>query len=211
MAERIQGGLRSTADLATENLVRSAAAQGVEPLAVRLHPVVAQAPLVVAQTEAVGELVTGVSQDFKAQLRLQVRRSLAGGQTMDELQKAIGRALPGPGPFGKIATRAEVITRTEVTKTFQVAQQAQRETLASSGVTMRKQWLTARDGRVRPSHAALDGVTIPQDEDFDVGGWPAAYPMDPRLPAEESIQCRCSLATVFEEAPSPTPAGGVVV
>jgi hypothetical protein len=43
-------------------------------------------------------------------------------------------------------------------------------------------------------------VTVGLDELFDVGGNPASGPLDPALPAAESVNCRCTLVTVFPEA-----------
>ena len=45
----------------------------------------------------------------------------------------------------------------------------------------------------RESHLELDGTTIPIEEDFDVDGYPASFPRDPRLPISESIYCGCGV------------------
>lgn len=42
----------------------------------------------------------------------------------------------------------------------------------------------------------MEGVIVPVDEDFDVAGWPAAYPRDDRLPPDLAINCRCWLQAV---------------
>lgn len=57
----------------------------------------------------------------------------------------------------------------------------------------KKTWNTQRDSKVRDSHAKLDRVTIPINAFFNVGGHRAQFPGDPRLPPEESINCRCFL------------------
>lgn len=56
-----------------------------------------------------------------------------------------------------------------------------------------KIWHTALDERVRVTHMALEGVEIPVDEFFDVGGYPARMPLDSTLPIQETANCRCSL------------------
>lgn len=58
-----------------------------------------------------------------------------------------------------------------------------------------KDWVSVRDNRVRPAHLNTDlgQDPIALDEFFDVGGFPAQYPSDPRLPPQQSINCRCSL------------------
>lgn len=56
-----------------------------------------------------------------------------------------------------------------------------------------KIWHTALDERVRETHAKLEGVEIPINEDFNVGGYPAKMPLDWRLPVHETANCRCTL------------------
>jgi GNAT superfamily N-acetyltransferase len=57
-------------------------------------------------------------------------------------------------------------------------------------------WVTQRDERVRPAHAATDTDTIPLGSTFTVGGYPARFPGDPNLPIGLRINCRCFLAWV---------------
>lgn len=57
-----------------------------------------------------------------------------------------------------------------------------------------KNWVSVRDARVRPAHLDTDfSEPIPLGELFDVGGFPARFPADPRLPPSQSINCRCVL------------------
>ena len=57
----------------------------------------------------------------------------------------------------------------------------------------RKRWVTRRDDRVRPTHAAADGQTVPVGEPFIVGGWALMCPGDPAAPLVETAGCRCVL------------------
>ena len=58
----------------------------------------------------------------------------------------------------------------------------------------KKMWLSERDARVRRSHMAVDGVTIPIQEYFIVGDAAMMMPHDPEcLDARETVNCRCSL------------------
>ncbi|MBO6271860.1 hypothetical protein J6O48_03665 [bacterium] len=54
-------------------------------------------------------------------------------------------------------------------------------------------WLSQEDERVRPSHAAADGQTVPIDQPFIVGGYQLLFPGDDSLGADikETILCRC--------------------
>lgn len=54
-------------------------------------------------------------------------------------------------------------------------------------------WQSKRDERVRPSHVAVDGTTLPVGERFLVGRGLLLYPQDPSGPLEETINCRCRL------------------
>lgn len=56
-----------------------------------------------------------------------------------------------------------------------------------------KIWHTALDERVRRTHIVLEGKEIGIDEDFNVGGYPALYPLDSRLPISETANCRCTI------------------
>lgn len=56
-----------------------------------------------------------------------------------------------------------------------------------------KQWLTAEDDLVRPSHQDADGQTVPIGDQFDVGGEGADYPGDPQLSDAEAANCRCTV------------------
>jgi 2'-5' RNA ligase len=46
----------------------------------------------------------------------------------------------------------------------------------------------------RDTHMDADQQVAGPGEDFDIGGFPAAYPMDPRLPIEEAVNCQCYLS-----------------
>jgi hypothetical protein len=68
------------------------------------------------------------------------------------------------------------------------------KTAQALGVT-HMQWLSRRDGRVRPSHVRADGQVRRIDDEFEVGAWLLRFPGDPKdLPAswQEVAGCRCS-------------------
>lgn len=58
------------------------------------------------------------------------------------------------------------------------------------GIVYEKQWMATHDDRTRESHAELDGVSVPTDEEFPNGLY---YPGDPAGDPEEVYNCRCSL------------------
>lgn len=193
--------------LAVENTAAMLKAQGIEPLPSAGSPVVNINAIMAAQTEAVADMITGVTEEFRTATRRDLRRALSGGLSVRDFERRLGSTLPGPGVFGTVAKRAEVIVRNETADAFQIASEVERKNLGESGFVFRKRWVTSRDGRVRPSHAALDGVTVDAEEDFLVGGFPAAYPKDPRLPAGESINCRCVVVTEIDAEQSAAGSG----
>lgn len=86
------------------------------------------------------------------------------------------------------ARRAVTIARTE---TIRASNFGAITGARTSGVARRKEWMTAGDDRVREDHAVADGQIVPLNGMFTIGGYPAEYPGDPRLPADLSINCRC--------------------
>jgi hypothetical protein len=67
---------------------------------------------------------------------------------------------------------------------------------AETGETFWKEWLATTDERTRPSHRHADGQIRPLRESFNVGHADLAFPGDPTGPAEEVINCRCTLLTL---------------
>lgn len=59
-----------------------------------------------------------------------------------------------------------------------------------------KVWLSTEDQRTRPTHVEADGQRTLLSSPFRVGGAQLLFPGDPRGPAQEIINCRCSLLPV---------------
>lgn len=87
--------------------------------------------------------------------------------------------------------------RLALTETGIATELAQIETMRRNGVPG-KTWNTFEDELVRDSHQTLHGRTVAIDEPFDVNGHEGDHPMDPALPPEEIIHCRCWLTAAFE-------------
>ena len=92
-----------------------------------------------------------------------------------------------------IPSRARTIARTETLGANSAGQKASLDDTIEAIPGMKKIWLSAGDGRVRDSHASLDGKEIKATDDFDNG---LEYPRDPKGAAEDIINCRCSLLLV---------------
>jgi hypothetical protein len=129
-----------------------------------------------------GEIVDGVN---------------AGGST-DDIARMVDRALATTGSE-RWANRARVIAITEVTRAYGAGTTAAGlEQSRVTGRLLQKRWRTEHDDRVRASHRAIDNVTIPLYQPFNVGGYPMLFPGDPQGPADEVVNCRCDLVIVNE-------------
>lgn len=64
------------------------------------------------------------------------------------------------------------------------------------GEGFEQMWLATEDSRTRRTHKAADGQRVPLGQPFIVGGHELAFPGDPRGPAKEVIQCRCTTLLV---------------
>jgi SPP1 gp7 family putative phage head morphogenesis protein len=165
---------------------------------------------VVAYAESTaGDLVREWAEGVGRRVRLATTRAVAGGLTEREYLKAIRDAM---GDEGTVA-RVERIARTEVNRAYQQQRAANDEQLHDAGVDLVKRWVATLDDRVRDTHLAIHGQERELLDLFNVGGHAtfdtppkssaghkANGPMDPTLPAEESINCRCDVIYVDRAA-----------
>lgn len=92
--------------------------------------------------------------------------------------------------------RADTIARTELGGAANAGVAFVGDALAQLGVTSHKTWFAQRDPRTRDDHVDADGQTVPQAEPFVVGGYEMMRPLDPLGPAEQVINCRCTMMLV---------------
>lgn len=154
-------------------------------------------------------LVQGVSAQARTQLHGVMFRSAMGQQSPWEAQVEIARVLetePSKLSWGSVAAQAERIYRTEGLRAANLshAERIKQSAVSLPGAT--KMWLHGGGGKdPRPEHRALHGKSIPVDQDFewtDKKGrkFRAFGPHDSRLPAEQVINCTCTIVMI--------PAGG---
>jgi len=100
---------------------------------------------------------------------------------------------------------ADLVARTETMSASRKGSQALAE---STDLIAGKEWIATNDNRVRPWHAAMDGVVVPKDELFTVpSGWsgpphyqPSSYPRSVRVVGEDQpFNCRCDQTPVLRE------------
>jgi Phage Mu protein F like protein len=104
--------------------------------------------------------------------------------------------------------RATVIARTETIGALNAGRADAFSAVADDlGQPMEKLWLATSDSRTRRTHGGrwrqgneeghgADGQRVPVGSPFIVGGFPLAFPGDPTGPAQEVIQCRCTMLLV---------------
>ena len=87
-------------------------------------------------------------------------------------------------------SRAHTIARTEMGAAYgEAQQQTAHMAMDEYGFIVEKEWSTAGEERVRPSHEEIDGERRGIDEYYSNG---LMYPGDPNGPPEEVINCRCA-------------------
>src|SRR5699024_3025492 len=71
----------------------------------------------------------------------------------------------------------------------------QQQMAEASNIELLKDWNVRIDGRERASHRAMvDQEPIDRNAPFIVGGHPMQRPGDESAPAEETVNCRCSMS-----------------
>ena len=110
------------------------------------------------------------------------------GQSVPELTDAF---LGVMGSNRKAAIRN---ARTAVTSAQNAGAIGPCKKLQEMGIEVLLQWRSAHDGRVRDSHAHLDGVRIKPGETFPNG---CRYPGDPQGRGGEVYNCRCTLIKIL--------------
>lgn len=100
------------------------------------------------------------------------------------------------------------IARTETTRVQNSARQAVGQEGQKLGLNMWKEWISVDDGRTRGTkptdefdHLSMNGVQVPLDEPFDVGGEKMMYPGDVSMGASAGnvINCRCTVINIIKE------------
>lgn len=141
------------------------------------------------------QVAATVTQD----MRDQITTGVEAGETIDEIAARI-EAYENVGSM----VRGKMIARTEV---ISAMNRGAFESYRAAKVVPRKQWLTARDARVRGTkasdeydHVAADGQTVALDDPFIVSEETLLYPGDFNGSPGNVINCRCTVIPIFNEA-----------
>lgn len=121
----------------------------------------------------------------KQQIMKQVTSGILQGKSIANIAKDLRSNITNMGRVSAIRTARTATTAAENAGRIDTYKAAE-----EMGIKLEKQWLATLDSRTRETHAALDGVHIPNDDTFDNG---CDYPGDPDGPPEEVYNCRCTL------------------
>lgn len=200
LGQSMEGALRRAWDIGASTLPDAWTAAGIgETFRIGLDT-----RLLDIASQLTADLVRDVSQNFITLVSREIRLGALGALSVQETMRRV-RALLATQPdrlngrFGPILSQAERIVRTEIMRAYSLANEARTRQAAEIVPGLRKYWLATPDPRTRDTHMAAwmryrpggSVGPIPVKDDFIVGGFKAAYPYDPRLPARESINCRC--------------------
>lgn len=130
---------------------------------------------------------------IRAILEISVPEGWSAEQTAREIRKALVKDGITINQW-----RALRIARTEV---IAASNQGAMIGARAVDVPLQKYWIPTYDERTRDTHLPMEQQNPKEmDEAFLVGGvWPAECPGDPDLPAEEVINCRCTISFLVKE------------
>lgn len=161
--------------------------------------------------ELVQNISNGLRNDINTQLRLATLAQKSPFEAMKDITEKLGlKATDGvwgtrkrPEVVKGVMARAETIVRTEMTRILNLSQNTTQEQAASIIPGLLKRWIATADRRTRSTHLNAHRryfkAPVPINEPFRVGNSLLMYPGDPAGSARETINCRCTTATVVPE------------
>lgn len=129
----------------------------------------------------------GKNKVIRDALQSQMAQAAILGESQEKIIKRIQKVT------GQAEYQARRVAQTERNRVQSQARADALHEAAQAGVIVTKKW-SARMRNTRDSHAALNGVEIPENEKFrTIWGNELRYPGDPEAPAKEVINCFCVL------------------
>lgn len=142
--------------------------------------------------EAIRRRITEVTETTRRQIVRAVSKGYADGLGQRGVADYILDLVPSLAQY-----RANMIARTE---THGAANYGSDEAAKQTGLPLSREWISAQDERTRETHREANGATATMDGTFKVGDAELAFPGDPAGPAEEVINCRCTVAYIVDDA-----------
>lgn len=136
------------------------------------------------------DIVSKVSDSIKKDLADTTRKLIESGSHVREAKQILGAKFAEYGLKPASKSQIETIFRTHTQIAYSVGKwRAEHHDPLIQNALWGYRYVTAHDDRVRPSHEALDGVTLPKDHPF----WQMFYPPN-------GWNCRCQAIPLFEPA-----------
>lgn len=155
-------------------------------------------PYVSQYLNAAGNRMSNTPDEVYAMIVAEVERGIQEGRSLERVRDDIQVVLTA-GPTSVWRGRAMTVARTETIGAVNagVYRAAVLDAEQRGDPAPFKQWISTEDKRTRPTHVAADKQRTLMSEPFTVGGARLLFPGDPRGPAAEVINCRCSLLPVI--------------
>lgn len=144
------------------------------------------------------EVALDIITDLDAYTRSRVEKALADSFAQGLTNSQTARLIQqyALGKEGRL--RALRIARTETTTAANRAKELGADTYFKEiGETQGyKMWISRADAKVRHDHSSVNETAVHFDEPFNVGGFEGNLPGDPKLPAKERVNCRCTFVAL---------------
>ncbi|MCX0246419.1 phage minor head protein [Streptomyces drozdowiczii] len=144
-----------------------------------------------------GNRLVRLPDEVYALIVTEVERGIREQDDIPTITAAVDRVLTATGSE-RWPNRAHVVARTETMAAVNggVFRAAVLDAEQRGDPAPFKAWLATADARTRPTHRDADHQRTLLTSPFVVGGAQLMYPGDPRGPAQEVIQCRCTMLPV---------------
>lgn len=154
-------------------------------------------PWVSDYLNAAGNRMKNVPDEVYALIVAETEAGIREGLSVDEVTRRVQTVLTATGT-PHWPNRARTVARTETMGAVNAGafRSAELEAQARGDVAPAKVWISTADDRTRPTHRAADQQRTLLRSPFVVGGSELLFPGDPRGPAAEVIQCRCTMLPV---------------
>lgn len=132
--------------------------------------------------------ITGITQTGEKIVRRILERGIAEGLSVQQIANKLRTEWQQMTRW-----RAEMIARTEIISASNLGSYIGAQT---TGLRLNKEWIATRDSRTRDDHASVDGAIVGMQQSFNVGGVDMQFPGEPNKPADQTVNCRCTIAHI---------------
>lgn len=138
--------------------------------------------------QEVGSILEAFADKAEAKIRKKVGDLILEGRPTKDAVEELRELLDDMGASGVSDTQLETVFRTQLQTSFNAGRWQEDQDPDIQEILWGYKYVTAGDDRVRESHAAWDGVTLPKDHEFWQTHWPP-----------NGWNCRCQVIPVFDE------------